>query len=157
MSSFIAIVGNMCMHLRKLQKQKYLIEAGTHNLIFILRYMSNLNFVMQAAVAIRKATACRITELLDAFVSNGLIETVHERLHKIGPKKMKEIEQKPDEERTAEEDKLREIQINCQCIIIQLCYRAQNINKLESLHAIEYIKSFEHMVFARRSLEETYI
>ena len=72
-------------------------------------------------------------------------------------KKMKEIEQKSDEERTAEEDKLREIQINCQCIIIQLCYRAQNINKLESLHAIEYIKSFEHMVFARKSLEECYI
>lgn len=59
--------------------------------------MSNLNFVMQAATAIRKATACRFIELLDAFVSNGLIETIWERLNKIGPKKMREIEMTPDD------------------------------------------------------------
>lgn len=41
--------------------------------------------------------------------------------------------------------------------MIQLCYRAQNIKKLESLNAIQYVKSFEDMKFSRASLEECYI
>ena len=109
LSAFIAIVGNMCMHLRKLQRQKYLVDQGTCNLIYILRHMTNLNFIMQAAVAIRKATACRFENLLDAFVSNGLIETIHERLCHIGPEKMIQIENTPDADRTPYEDKEREI------------------------------------------------
>ena len=108
-------------------------------------------------MAIRKATACRFENLLDAFVSNGLIETIHERLCHIGPEKMKKIENTPDTDRTPYEDKEREIQINCQCIMIQLCYRAQNIKKLEALNAIEFIKSFENMKFNRKSLEECYV
>ena len=41
--------------------------------------------------------------------------------------------------------------------MIQLCYRAQNIKKLEALNAIEFIKSFENMKFNRKSLEECYV
>ena len=42
---------------------------------------------------------------------------------------------------------IRNIQINCQCIIIQLCYVAANIKKIEQLGALDYIRSFEKTIF----------
>jgi hypothetical protein len=89
--------------------------------------------------AIRKATSCRVIELLDAFVANNTIEALIGILDSISAKRFQEIEDKDPSDRTAEEYDLREIQINCICIFIQLSYRAQNIKKLEKLGAMKYI------------------
>lgn len=36
LQSIISLIGNMCLHMRKLQRQKYVIETGTYNLIHII-------------------------------------------------------------------------------------------------------------------------
>jgi hypothetical protein len=56
-----------------------MIEKGTENLIYIMscKEMSkfkNYKFRLKALVSIRKATSCKVAELLDSFVANGLIE-----------------------------------------------------------------------------------
>jgi len=89
--------------------------------------------------AIRKATSCRVIELLDAFVANGTIESLIRILDLHGETKFRDIEGKDACDRSEEENDLREIQVNCICIFIQLSYRAQNIKKLEKLGAMKYI------------------
>ena len=112
LSAFISLIGNMCLNLRKLQKQKYLIESGTYNLIYILKHLSNLKFQMQAAIAIRKATACRVVELLDSFVANGLINVVVDRLNYFGKERFEAIEAMAIKDRSEEDHQIREIQVN---------------------------------------------
>jgi hypothetical protein len=68
--------------------------------------------------AIRKATSCRVIELLDAFVANNTIEALIEILEKYGADKFQEIEDLPSHERDEDQNDLREIQINCICIFI---------------------------------------
>jgi hypothetical protein len=68
--------------------------------------------------AIRKATSCRVIELLDAFVANNTIEALIEILEKYGADKFQEIEDLPYHERDEDQNDLREIQINCICIFI---------------------------------------
>lgn len=52
----ISLIGNMCLHLKKLQKSKYMVQTGTYNLIYIMTKMNDMSFQLQATVAIRKAT-----------------------------------------------------------------------------------------------------
>mmetsp|Transcript_29513 Transcript_29513/g.44870 ORF Transcript_29513/g.44870 Transcript_29513/m.44870 type:complete len:177 (+) Transcript_29513:792-1322(+) len=155
LSSQISIIGEMCFHLRKFQKSKYMVETGTHNLIFIMTKMSDLNFQVRATVAIRKATSCRVIELLDAFVANGTIEALVGILDGFGPALLEKLEKK--KKRTPEESIIRQIQINCQCILIQLCYRAQNIKRVERLDATNYINSFEKMTFSNPANKKVYV
>lgn len=82
LSCQISIIGSLSFYNRRFQKTKYMIEMGTYNLIYIMTKMKDLRFQLQAAIAIRKATSSRVTELLDSFVSNGLIERVVETLNK---------------------------------------------------------------------------
>lgn len=51
-------------------------ETGTFNLINILKKMDEPRFKMETSNAIRKATSSWEIELLDSFISNGLIEAV---------------------------------------------------------------------------------
>lgn len=56
-----------------------MIESGTANLIYIMsaKEMSkgkNYKFKLKALISIRKATSCKVAELLDSFVANSLIE-----------------------------------------------------------------------------------
>ena len=53
-----------------------MIETGTYNLIYIMTKMDDVKFQLQAMEAIRKATSCRVIELLDAFVANNTIEAL---------------------------------------------------------------------------------
>ena len=95
--------------------------------------MDNLKFMLKAMEAIRRATSCRVIELLDSFVANNTIEHCVNILKGIGKAELHKIEDKAPDERTEDENIKREIQINCQCIFIQLSYRAQNIKRLERL------------------------
>lgn len=94
LSSIISLIGDMCLHLNKLQKQRYVIDTGTYNLIHIMTKMSQLKFRLEATIAIRKATRCRQMELLDAFVANGLIESVVAILDDFGHDLLQSIEKK---------------------------------------------------------------
>ena len=60
-------------------------------------------------ISIRKATSCKVAELLDAFVSNGLIEELVAILNHFGEKRFNDIENKGYDERTDEESAIREI------------------------------------------------
>jgi len=40
----ISLIGNMCLHLKKLQKSKYMIETGAYNLIYIMTRMNDMWF-----------------------------------------------------------------------------------------------------------------
>lgn len=53
-----------------------MIETGTYNLLYIMTRMSGTKFTLKAMEAIRKATSCRVIELLDAFVANNTIESL---------------------------------------------------------------------------------
>jgi len=53
-----------------------MIETGTYNLIYIMTKMDDVKFQLKAMEAIRKATSCRVIELLDAFVANNTIEAL---------------------------------------------------------------------------------
>ena len=143
----ISLVGNMCYHLRSFQRSKYMIESGTHNLRYIMTQMNNLEFQKRATIAIRKATSCRVLQLLDAFVADGIIEALHKILHDFGDAALERIEKKSRDTRTKQENIMREIQINCQCIIVHLSYRAQNVRRIERIGAMKYISSFEKMSF----------
>ena len=56
-----------------------MIETGTYNLIYIMTRMgrfedeetteNDIKFVLKSMEAIRKATSCRVIELLDSFVA----------------------------------------------------------------------------------------
>ena len=94
-----------------------MIETGTFNLIYIMT-MDDDKYRLIAMVAIRKATSCRVIELLDAFVANGTLEALVEILDAITEEKLQKIEDTPGPERTDEEANYREIQINCICIFI---------------------------------------
>lgn len=80
----ILLIGTMCQHLRKFQKSRYMIETGTYNLIFIMTKLNDLRFTLKAMEAIRKATSCRVIELLDSFVANNTIEALVEILEREG-------------------------------------------------------------------------
>ena len=114
----ISLIGNMCLHMTKLQKSKYMIETGTYNLIYIMTKMNDLNFTLQAVKAIRKATQSKFSDLLDSFVKGGLIEAIVDILNQWGIQKLKEIQQTPINKRTCEEQMIRNVQINCQCVIV---------------------------------------
>ena len=116
LSSQISIIGNMAFHLRRFQQSKYMIEDGTHNLIHVLTKLSEPKFKMKAAIAIRKATHCRLEELLDAFIAGGLIESIVKLVKSFGVEKLKEIQAK--RKRTHEEQHMRNILVQCQCVII---------------------------------------
>ena len=90
-----------------------MIESGTYNLIYIMTRMDNLKFMLKAMEAIRKATSCRVIELLDSFVANNTIEHCIKILKDIGPDRLKTIEEKSPDDRTEEENVMRELQINC--------------------------------------------
>lgn len=92
----IILIGTMCMHLRKFQKSKYMVETGTYNLIYIMRMMDNREFQLKACVAVRKATSCRVVELLDSFVRDGIIESLLEILDGFGKELLDQIESKTD-------------------------------------------------------------
>jgi hypothetical protein len=81
-------------------------------------------------------------------VADGLIETLVEILNRYGLAYLKKIEDKPDDKRTDDEKKIRIIQVNVICILIQLCYRAQNIKKITELGALDLIFSMETMKFS---------
>ena len=72
-----------------------MIETGTFNLIYIMTKMSNVKFRLIAMIAIRKATSCRVIELLDAFVANGTLEALIEILDDITQEELQKIEDKP--------------------------------------------------------------
>jgi len=78
--------------------------------------MKNLVFQAKATTAIRKATSCRATELLDAFVACGTVEALISILDGFGTEFLEKLEKK--KERTFEETTIRQIQINCMCIIL---------------------------------------
>ena len=59
--------------------------------------------------AIRKATSCRVIDLLDAFVANGVIEALINILDEHGIKELKQIEDTHWHDRTEDENDLREI------------------------------------------------
>ena len=46
--------------------------------------MDNMKFMLRAMEAIRKATSCRVIELLDSFVANNTIEHCVDILKGIG-------------------------------------------------------------------------
>lgn len=71
-----------------------MIEAATYNLIFIMSKMNDINFQLKATIAIRKATHCRVRELLDAFVAAGLIESIVKIINNFGQKNLREISAK---------------------------------------------------------------
>lgn len=68
--------------------------------------------------AIRKATSCRVIELLDAFVANEVMEALINILDEHGIKELQMIEDTHWHDRTEDENDLREIQVNCICIFI---------------------------------------
>ena len=80
--------------MRKLQRQKYVIETGTYNLIHIIDKIPTTQFTLVSIVAIRKATQFREWALLDSFVANGLIDEVVKVLEKFGAALFHEIEHK---------------------------------------------------------------
>ena len=86
-----------------------MIESGTYNLIYIMTRMDNLKFMLKAMEAIRKATSCRVIELLDSFVANNTIEHCIKILKDIGPDRLKTIEEKSPDDRTEEENVMREL------------------------------------------------
>ena len=59
--------------------------------------------------AIRKATSCRVTALLDSFVRNGTIESLVNILNDIGDDVFDKIDRTAPEKRTEEENFIREI------------------------------------------------
>ena len=61
-----------------------MIETGTYNLVYIMTRMNNVKFTLKAMEAIRKATSCRVIQLLDAFVANNTIEALVSILQGIG-------------------------------------------------------------------------
>jgi hypothetical protein len=74
---------------------------------------------------------------LDTFVADGLIEALVKILNGFGLDNLKKIEDKAASERTPDEKAIREIQVNVLCIMIQLCYRAQNIKKITMQGALD--------------------
>ena len=126
----VALIGNMSFHLRKFQKSKCMIESGTYKLIYLMTSITdtsgatNLEFQHRALVAIRRATSCRVLVLLDAFVAEGLIDEIVKVLDNQDQQQLRDIENKAFGQRTAQERYMRQIQVNCMCIAIQLCYRA---------------------------------
>ena len=123
LSHHLNIIGTMCQHLRKFQKSRYMIETGTYNLIYIMTRMghfedertteNDIKFVLKSMEAIRKATSCRVIELLDSFVANNTIEHCVQILKSIGEARLNEIEDIRPEDRTPVENIIRELQINC--------------------------------------------
>ena len=90
-----------------------------------------------------------MTVLLDRFISYGLCESLIKILDGFGHERLNFIEKHP-EKRTEEDWYIRDIQINCQCVIIQLCYRTSIINRFESLGGLNYIDKFETMNFTKK-------
>lgn len=134
-----------------------MIESGTYNLVYIMTRMNDEQFQLKALIAIRKATSCRTIELLDTFVADGLIENLVSILDGFGLSYLKKLENIPAEKRTPLQKTQREIQVNVLCIIIQLCYRAQNIKKITILGALEQIKSLETMKFSNLKNKNVYV
>ena len=93
LTSQMWIVGSMCQYLKKFQKSRFMIESGTTNLILIMASKNmKYEYRLKALTCIRKATSCKVTELLDSFVANGLIESLVEILNHFGVKTFKKIE-----------------------------------------------------------------
>jgi hypothetical protein len=69
-------------------------------------------------------------------------------LDKLGEGLLKKIEQKDSKDRTDDEKNIREIQVHSLCILIQLCYRAENIKKIERYDALSKIRKMEEMKWA---------
>ena len=79
-----------------------MIETGTYNLIYIMTRMNSVKFTLRAMEAIRKATSCRVTSLLDAFVANNTIEALVDILQGIGDDTLELIDRTAPEKRDAE-------------------------------------------------------
>jgi len=90
--NIIALIGNLCFHMKRVQQGKIMIETGTFNLITILKSMDETKFKMETSNTIRKATSTREIELLDSFISNGLIEAVTKILDGYGEELLTKIE-----------------------------------------------------------------
>ena len=96
-----------------------MIESGTTNLIFIMSSKKmKLDYKLKALICIRKATSCKVSELLDSFVANGLIERLVDVLNFFGEETFKRIEAKKHHERNKDESAIREIQVQTLCILI---------------------------------------
>lgn len=84
-----------------------MIESGTTNLIFIMSSKKiEKKYRLKALQTIRKATSCKVADLLDSFVANGLIEKLVEILYNYDKNKegkpgyFKEIENIKHDKRT---------------------------------------------------------
>lgn len=134
----------MCAYLPDFKSNEIMINAGTYNLIYIMTKMDDKTFVKRACIAIRKATLKRCSELLDAFHKNGLCEAVVKVLDEIGMAEFQKIEEKLLN-LSQKEQTIRDIQVNCQCIMIQMCYMAKIISKFTKLNGMKYIEMLEKM------------
>jgi DNA-directed RNA polymerase alpha subunit len=74
-----------------------------------MSFKKHFLFKLKALISIRKATSCKVAELLDAFVSNGLIEELVAILNHYGEATFKAIENLKHDERSAEQSSIREI------------------------------------------------
>ena len=75
-TSVICIIGNMCFHLKKFLKSKFMIDTGTYNLIAVFLKLNSTDVKVETSIALRKATQSREQELLNSFINNGIIEAV---------------------------------------------------------------------------------
>ena len=70
-----------------------MVESGTYNLIYLLQTKnSKKQFQKKILVSIRQATSCGQRKLLDAFISDGLIECLVKILSNLGDDLLKKIE-----------------------------------------------------------------
>ena len=51
---------------------------------------------------------------------------------------------------------IRQIEINAQCIMLQLCFRAQTIRKFEQLGGLKHIADFKHRKFSNNRNKFTF-
>lgn len=108
-------------------------------------------------IAIRQATSCGYRKLLDAFIADGLIECLVKILRDLGDDRLKKIELKPQHLRTPDEADIREVQVHSLCILIQLCYRAENIRKIEKEKALDKVKAMDSMKWANKKNFNIYV
>jgi hypothetical protein len=84
-----------------------MIETGTFNLVTILKSMEETKFKMETSNTIRKATSTREIDLLDSFISNGLIEAVTKILDGYGEELLTKIENTLEVDRDNEQKQIR--------------------------------------------------
>ena len=100
----------MAALIKQFQRSDFMVEAGAHNLCFILKKMqTNYDFVDKTIICIRKCTQRRVIVLLNAFTYEGVIEECVKILRTFGNDLLKRIEKKKPQNRTTDEVAIRSI------------------------------------------------